>query len=225
MLVKEILQDIFYTIKYIKNNDPSISFTIEFLLYPIFYALILHRISHQMYILRIPFIPRLLSQISRFFTSIEIHPGAQIGKGLFIDHGAGVVIGQTAIIGDFCLLYQGVTLGGNGKEIGKRHPILGNNIVVGAGAIVLGRITVGDNSKIGAGSVIVKDIPKFSTVVGVPGKIIYKNTGQDIKQCFHDRLTQLEYPDLLQKLQDQLNECQLKIQQLELLTATDNVIK
>jgi len=142
------------------------------LTYAGFHSLIWHRIAHFLYKLKIPLIPRIISQVARFFTGIEIHPGAKIGKRFFIDHGKGVVIGQTAEIGDDVTLFQGVTLGGTGKETGKRHPTLGNRIVVGAGAKILGNIQIGDDVKIGANAVVLADVPSHSTVVGVPGKIV-----------------------------------------------------
>ena len=136
------------------------------------HALWMHRIAHCLHARRIPFLPRLISQANRFLTGIEIHPAAQIGHGFFIDHGMGVVIGETAIIGDDCTLFQGVTLGGTGKETGKRHPTLGNGVVVGAGAKVLGNITIEDNVYIGANAVVLRDVPADSTVVGVPGRVV-----------------------------------------------------
>ena len=155
-----------------KERDPAANSVIEILLlYPGLHAVISHRIAHFFWKYKIPFLPRLISQVNRFFTGIEIHPGAQIGKGLFIDHGMGVVIGETAIVGDNVVLFQGVTLGGTGKETGKRHPTLGNNIVVGAGAKVLGNIEIGPNSYIGANAVVLKSTPSNTTIVGVPGRI------------------------------------------------------
>lgn len=151
------------------ENDPAARSKIEvFILYPCIHALIAYRIAHFLYNHKRFFLARLISQLSRFFTGIEIHPGAKIGKGLFIDHGMGVVIGETAEIGDDVLLYHGVTLGGTGKDKGKRHPTLGNNVVVGAGAKVLGPINIGNNVKIGANSVVLKDVPEGATAVGVP---------------------------------------------------------
>jgi serine O-acetyltransferase len=155
------------------REDPAAKSRIEILLcYPGFHAILAHRLAHRMYRWGVPLIPRVLSQISRFFTGIEIHPGATIGRRFFIDHGSGVVIGETTEIGDDVLLYQGVTLGGTGNERGKRHPTLGNNVVVGTGAKVLGNINIGDNVKIGAGSVVVHAVPAHSTVVGVPGRVV-----------------------------------------------------
>ena len=140
-----------------------------------FHAIIAHRIAHLLHRMGIPFLPRLLSQIARFITGVEIHPGAQIGEGFFIDHGMGVVIGETAIVGNDCVLFQGVTLGGTGKETGKRHPTLGNNVMVSAGAKVLGNITIGDNCKIGAQAVVLKNVPSNCTVVGVPGRVVVRD--------------------------------------------------
>jgi len=160
-------------IETIFREDPAAKSVVEiFFCYPGFHAILSHRFSHKLYRWRVPLLPRIISQISRFFTGIEIHPGATIGIRFFIDHGTGVVIGETAEIGDDCLLYQGVTLGGTGNERGKRHPTLGNKVVVGAGAKVLGNIQIGDNVKIGAGSVVVHAVPAHSTVVGVPGRVV-----------------------------------------------------
>lgn len=154
------------------REDPAAKSTIEIVLcYPGFHAILLHRLAHKLYTAGLPLIPRVMSQFSRFLTGIEIHPGATIGKRFFIDHGAGVVIGETTEIGDDCLIYQGVTLGGTGNEKGKRHPTLGNRVVVGSGAKVLGSIRIGDDVKIGAGSVVVHPVPDGSTVVGIPGRI------------------------------------------------------
>ena len=167
-------------IKKIQERDPAAKNPLEvLLLYPGLHALVSYRVSHQLWQWKIPVIPRWLSQYARFFTGIEIHPGAQIGKNFFIDHGMGVVIGETAIVGDNVLLYQGVTLGGTGKETGKRHPTLGNNVVVGAGAKILGNIIIGDNSYIGANAVVIKQVPPNSTVVGIPGRIT-KQEGRKI---------------------------------------------
>ncbi|WP_410506425.1 serine O-acetyltransferase EpsC [Haloimpatiens sp. FM7315] len=157
------------------KNDPAARNRLEvFLLYPCVHAIINHRIAHFFYRFKFYFISRLISQISRFFTGIEIHPGAKIGKGLFIDHGMGVVIGETAEVGDNVVLYHGVTLGGTGKDKGKRHPTVGNNVIIGSGAKVLGPINVGDNVKIGANAVVLRDIPNDTTAVGIPARIIYK---------------------------------------------------
>jgi serine O-acetyltransferase len=155
------------------REDPAAKSVVEILLcYPGLHAALLHRISHPLYKAGVPLLPRLISQFARWMTGIEIHPGATIGRRFFIDHGMGVVIGETAEIGDDVLIYQGVTLGGTGKESGKRHPTLGNKVVVGGGAKVLGNITIGDNARIGAGSVVIHSVPENSTVVGIPGKVV-----------------------------------------------------
>ena len=168
-------------IKAVKDRDPAAKSFIEILLlYPGLHALIVYRVANQLWRLHIPLVPRWLSQLGRFWTGIEIHPGATIGKKLFIDHGMGVVVGETAIIGDNVLLYHGVTLGGSGKESGKRHPTVGNHVVVGAGAKILGNITIGDNSYIGANAVVIKHVPPNSTVVGIPGRIT-KQDGEKIE--------------------------------------------
>jgi serine O-acetyltransferase len=152
----------------IKERDPAIKTPLEVFLYPSFQAILRYRIAHKLYLKKHYFLARWFSQRTAKKTGIEIHPGATIGKGLFIDHGHGVVIGETAIIGDNVTLYQGVTLGGTGKETGKRHPTIGNNVMISAGAKVLGSFTVGENSKIGAGSVVLSEVPPNCTVVGVP---------------------------------------------------------
>ena len=153
----------------IKERDPAARGFLEIVFcYPGFQALVVHRISHKLWNLKLPLVPRLLSQITRFLTGVEIHPGAKIGKAVFIDHGMGVVIGETSEIGNRCLLYQGVTLGGTGKENGKRHPTLEDNVVVGSGAQILGPITVGKNSLIGANAVVTKNVPEKSIMVGIP---------------------------------------------------------
>jgi serine O-acetyltransferase len=160
------------------SNDPSLRGNImknaEVILYPSVHAIIIHRyLAHPLYSLGVPIIPRILSQLTRFLTGIEIHPGAEIGKGFFIDHGMGVVIGETAVIGKNCVLFHNVTLGGTGKDTGKRHPTLGDNVLVGTGATLLGPIKVGSNVKIGANTFIINhDVPSCCTVVGSPGKIV-----------------------------------------------------
>lgn len=157
------------------ENDPAARTKLEvFLLYPSIHALIAYRISHFFYKKKFFFIARLISQVSRFFTGIEIHPGATIGKGLFIDHGMGVVIGETAEVGDDVTLYHGVTLGGTGKDKGKRHPTLGNNVIVGAGAKILGPILIGNDAKVGANAVVVKNVPDGATAIGIPAKNIVR---------------------------------------------------
>ncbi len=164
--IKEQIETIF-------REDPAANSVVEILLcYPGLHAIVLHRFAHSLYNAGVPLLPRLISQLARWLTGIEIHPGAKIGRRFFIDHGMGVVIGQTTEISDYCLLYQGVTLGGTGKESGKRHPTLGNHVVVGTGAKVLGNIKIGDHARIGAGSVVIHPVPENSTVVGIPGKIV-----------------------------------------------------
>ena len=163
--VREQIETIF-------RGDPAAKSAVEiFFCYPGFHAILLHRLGHKLHHAGFQLLARMLSQLNRSLTGIEIHPGAQIGRRCFIDHGMGIVIGETAEIGDDVLMYQGVTLGGTGKEKGKRHPTIGNNVVIGTGAIVLGNITIGDYSKIGAGSVVIRSVPEHSTVVGVPGRI------------------------------------------------------
>lgn len=196
------------------ERDPAARNWLEVLTcYPGLQALLLHRLAHWLYCLGIPFIPRLMSHIARFLTGIEIHPGAQVGRGVFIDHGMGVVIGETAIVGDYCLIYQGVTLGGTGKETGKRHPTLGENVVVGSGAKVLGNLLIGNNVRIGAGSVVLRDVPSDCTVVGVPGRIVYRS-GVRVNPLEHGNLPDSEAEvirtlvDRIEALEQQLEEMQ-----------------
>jgi serine O-acetyltransferase len=159
------------------REDPAAKSRIEIVLcYPGFHAVLLHRAAHCLYKAGVPLLPRVISQLSRFLTGVEIHPGATIGRRFFIDHGMGVVIGETTEIGDDVLVYQGVTLGGTGNERGKRHPTIGNNVVIGTGAKVLGSIRVGNHVKIGAGSVVVHPVPDYSTVVGIPGRVVRMRT-------------------------------------------------
>ncbi|MCL5266347.1 MAG: serine O-acetyltransferase [Chloroflexi bacterium] len=160
-------------IRAVFERDPAATSIWEVLLaYPGFHAILFHRVAHWLHVHGVPLIPRLISHLGRFLTGIEIHPGAKIGKGFFIDHGMGVVIGETAEVGDNVTLYQGVTLGGTGKQKGKRHPTLGNNITIGVGAKILGAITLGDNVRVGAGSVVLNDVPPNATAVGVPAKVV-----------------------------------------------------
>ena len=190
-----MLNSIVADLAIIKERDPAARGTLEILLcYPGFHALVLHRCSHWLWGLRLapmPSLARVLSQLGRLLTGVEIHPGARIGQGVFIDHGMGVVIGETAVIGDHCLLYQGVTLGGTGKAHGQRHPTLQTNVVVGAGAKVLGAITVGTNTRIGAGSVVLRDVEPNSTVVGIPGRVIHQS-GVRIDPLAHSALPDAE---------------------------------
>ena len=160
-------------IKIYRQRDPAARSGLEvLLLYPGLHAVIDYRVAHFFHRIKFRFLARCISQWSRFCTGIEIHPGATIGRGLFIDHGAGIVVGETTIIGDYCMLYQGVTLGGTGKETGKRHPTLGDDVMVGAGAIVLGPVSIGSHAKIAAGAVVLSDIPPQSTAVGVPARVV-----------------------------------------------------
>ena len=178
-------------IKIIRERDPAIHSNMEVFLYPSFKAMLYYRVAHKQYVKGHYFLARLISQRAVRKTGIEIHPGAQIGKGFFIDHGTGVVIGETAIIGDNVTLYQGVTLGGTGKEHGKRQPTIGNNVMISTGAKILGSFKIGDNSKIGAGSVVLEEVPANSTVVGVPGRVV-KRFDATLPQ---DKLDQIHLPD------------------------------
>lgn len=176
-----MFRNLIYDINRVLADDPAARSKIEvFLLYPSIHALIAYRISHFFYKHKLFFLARLCSQVSRFFTGIEIHPGAKIGKGLFIDHGMGVVIGETAEIGDNVTIYHGVTLGGTGKDKGKRHPTIGNNVVIGTGAKVLGPIFVGDGAKIGANSVVLKNVPSSATAVGTAAKNIIRRSDVEV---------------------------------------------
>lgn len=176
-----MFKNLIYDINRVLADDPAARSKVEvFLLYPSIHALIAYRISHFLYEHKLFFLARLCSQISRFFTGIEIHPGAKIGKGLFIDHGMGVVIGETAEIGDNVTIYHGVTLGGTGKDKGKRHPTIGNNVVIGTGAKVLGPIFVGDGAKIGANSVVLKNVPSSATAVGTAATNIIRRSDIEV---------------------------------------------
>lgn len=170
-----IIRNVTEEIRIVRERDPAIHSAMEVFLYPSFKVMIHYRIAHRLYEKGHYFWARWVSQRGVRKTGIEIHPGAKIGKGFFIDHGNGVIIGETTIIGDNVTLYQGVTLGGTGKEHGKRHPTIGNNVMISAGAKVLGSFTIGDNSKIGAGSVVLSEVPPGSTVVGVPGRVVKRN--------------------------------------------------
>jgi serine O-acetyltransferase len=199
---------IIYDFKAIFERDPAargfFGFFEVLFTYSGFHSILIHRFTHLLCRLRLPFLPRLLSWLNRFLTGIEIHPAARIGKGFFVDHGMGVVIGETAEIGDYVTLYQGVTLGGTGKQAGKRHPTIGHNVVIGAGAKVLGNIRIGHNVKIGANSVVLEDVPDDSTVVGIPGRVV-RAKGKRL-----DNLDHQDIPDpvvtQLKHLQHQINE-------------------
>ena len=198
----------------IKERDPAARGILEILLcYPGFQAISIHRFTHALWKYKLPIIPRLLSQLNRSLTGIEIHPGAKIGKRVFIDHGMGVVIGETAEIGDNCLLYQGVTLGGTGKSHGKRHPTLTRNVVIGAGAKVLGSITVGANTRIGAGSVVVRSVDSNSTVVGVPGRVVHQS-GVKINPLAHSALPDAE-ANVIRNLMDRIDQLENQINRLQ----------
>jgi serine O-acetyltransferase len=198
-------------VKVVFERDPAARSVVEVLFcYPGFHAIIHHRVAHFFYRKRWYFLARFISHISRFLTGIEIHPGARIGQGFFIDHGGGVVIGETAEVGDNVTIYQGVTLGGTGKEKGKRHPTIGNNVTISAGAKVLGSFTVGDNVKIGGGSVVLNSVPPNCTVVGVPGRIVNRE-GSRLSQGGVD----LEHHMLPDPVADMLSTLQEKIRVLE----------
>ncbi|MBF0387615.1 MAG: serine O-acetyltransferase [Candidatus Omnitrophica bacterium] len=176
-------------IKAIQERDPAARSELEVaLLYSGLHAVVFHRLAHWLWLMKVPLLPRAISQVARIFTGIEIHPGAVIGDGLLIDHGTGVVIGETAVVGNNVTLYQGVTLGGTGKESGKRHPTLGDNIVVGAGAKILGNIVIGDHTYVGANAVVLQSVPPNATVVGVPGYVT-KQDGEKIdKKLAHEQI-------------------------------------
>ncbi|AII42102.1 serine acetyltransferase [Synechococcus sp. KORDI-100] len=205
----------------IRERDPAARGWLEILFcYPGFHAISLHRLSHWLWRRKLPLklVARCLSQLGRGITGIEIHPGARIGNGVFIDHGMGVVIGETAEIGHRCLLYQGVTLGGTGKESGKRHPTLAQNVVVGAGAKVLGAITVGANTRIGAGSVVVRDVEADCTVVGIPGRVIHQS-GVRINPLAHSALPDAE-ANVIRNLMERIDELENSVENLQRLLIT-----
>ena len=193
-----MFENLNHALERVLENDPAARNKIEvFLLYPCIHALIAYRIGHSFYKHKCFFTARLISQISRFFTGIEIHPGATIGNGLFIDHGMGAVIGETAEVGDDVMLYHGVTLGGTGKHKGKRHPTVGNGVTIGAGAKVLGPIKIGDNAKIGANAVVLKEVPEGATAVGVPAKNILRTTATIIEIDDFNGKRQFIYNDMV----------------------------
>jgi serine O-acetyltransferase len=199
------------------ERDPAARGWLDVVLsYPGFHAVTAHRVIHALHRAGLPLLPRWLSQVSRFWTGIEIHPGATLGKGVFIDHGMGVVIGETAEVGDGCTIYQGVTLGGTSLSHGKRHPTLGKNVTVGVNAAVLGAITIGENSKIGGGSVVVKDVPPNSTVVGVPARLVMQD-GVPVRAV--PTRPQVDMPDpnadAIAKLQRAVEQLQARLDELE----------
>jgi len=207
-LIKSIAGDI----RAARERDPAAVGNLEVILtYPGFHARQFHRLAHTLYRVRVPLIPRLVSHLSRFLTGVEIHPGARIGEGLFIDHGMGVVIGETAEIGDNCSLFQGVTLGGTSTKRTKRHPTLGDNVVVGAGASLVGAIRVGENARIGAGSVVVTSVPDNATVIGVPGHVVaFHDPGDDTVV----RLPDPEW-DRIQALEERIRVLEERLRALE----------
>jgi len=209
-------------IQVVFERDPAARSTWEVILcYPGFHAILMHRVAHRLYKKGLILLPRLISQFNRFWTGIEIHPGAQIGEGLFIDHGMGVIIGETAEVGNNVTLYQGVTLGGTGKEKGKRHPTIGNNVVIGTGAKVLGSFKVGDNVRIGAGSVVNKPVPSNTTVIGVPGRVVVRD-GVNIADVdayaaidLHHEILPDPVAEMLICLQRNIDRLEHRISQLE----------
>lgn len=204
-MLKQLKEDI----KTIFERDPAAKSYLEVILcYPGLHAVICHRIAHCLYRRKIFLLARLLSQMSRFFTGIEIHPGAVIGRRLFIDHGSGIVIGETAEVGNDVTLYQGVTLGGTGKDKGKRHPTIEHNVTIGSGAKILGPITIGHNAKIGAGAVVVRCIPPNSTAVGVPAHVV-RGVGID------DTYIDLNHTDIPDPLEDEIKELEKRLRELE----------
>lgn len=217
-----IIKRIKNEIAIVKDRDPAIHSSMEVFLYPSFRVMLHYRLAHKLYLHKHYFLARLISQRGVRKTGIEIHPGATIGEGLFIDHGTGVIIGETAILGNNVTLYQGVTLGGTGKEHGKRHPTLKDNVMVSAGAKVLGSFTVGENSKIGAGAVVLEEVPPNCTVVGVPGRIVRR----DNVAIPRDTLDQIHLPDPVKdditRLQTENNELKERIDKLEKAIAQNN---
>ena len=213
-LIRSVKEEIRSDIDAVKSRDPAAKSDLEImLLYSGVHAIMAHRISHRLYLAEHYFLARAISQAARHVTGIEIHPGAEMGKGLFIDHGMGVVIGETAVIGDNCTLYQGVTLGGTGKDTGKRHPTLGNNVMVGAGAKVLGPITIEDNSKVAANAVVLKEIPANSTAVGIPARVVRRG-GRRV-----DDLDQINIPDPvaneISDIREKLSALTLELEELK----------
>ena len=199
------------------ERDPAARNALEVILcYPGFHAMVIHRIAHWMHNHHMKLLARMLSQSNRFLTGIEIHPAAIIGEGIFIDHGMGVVIGETTIIGDNVTIYQGATLGGTGKETGKRHPTIGNNVIISTGAMILGPFTVGDNAKIGAGAVVLREVPPNSTVVGIPGRVVKRDNKKVSQKADMDQIN-LPDPvnDAFRRLTIRLLELEQKVIELE----------
>jgi len=211
-MITKILQTLKEDIKTIYKKDPAAQNLLEVILcYPGLHALLVHRVSHKLYQWKIPVLPRFISFVMRFFTGIDIHPGAKIGRRFFIDHGMGVVIGETTEIGNDVLVYQGVTLGGTSSSQGKRHPTIGNGVVVGAGAKVLGNIYIGDYAKIGAGSVVVNEVPEHATVVGIPGRVVMQKVADENGGLMHNRI-----PD---PISCELNRLKYEIKDLQEIVA------
>jgi serine O-acetyltransferase len=205
-----------------QERDPAARGWLDVVLsYPGFHALVAHRVNHALYSAGIPLLPRFLANVARFLTGIEIHPAARIGKGVFIDHGSGVVIGETSEIGDGCTIYQGVTLGGTSLSHGKRHPTLGRNVTVGVNASVLGAIVLGDNAKVGGGSVVVKDVPANATVVGVPARIVAQD-GKPVRVVSDRPQVEMADPtsDAIVRLQRHLEQLERRLNELEQGEAT-----
>lgn len=211
----------FDTIKLIREKDPAADSLLCILLfYSGLHAIFLHKIAHFFYKRKLKFISKLIAALSKLFTNIEIHPAASIGRRFFIDHGTGVVIGETTIIGDDVTIYQGVTLGGTGKQSGKRHPTIGNNVVIGAGAKILGSFTVGNNVNIGANSVVLSDIPDNSTVVGIPGRIV-KINGEKVEET----ICNLDHMHLPDPIKDELEELKKRINMLNHILKCEACVK
>jgi serine O-acetyltransferase len=218
----DIFEPLWSDFRIIFDRDPAARNWLEVLFcYPGFHALCLHRLAHWLHRHKIAFFPRLISHLGRFLTGIEIHPGAEIGKGVFIDHGMGVVIGETAIVGNYSLIYQGVTLGGTGKETGKRHPTLGENVVVGAGAKVLGNISISAGARIGAGSVVLRDVPSDCTVVGIPGRNISHKQNKRLSPLEHGKLPDVE-ATVIRSLLERIEQLE---QQMQILRSQQSKVK
>lgn len=219
MRIPDALRVLRDDVRAIFRNDPAARNLAEVLLYPGLHAVLMHRVAHALHQRRVAFFPRLISQIARFLTGIEIHPGATLGRGFFIDHGMGVVIGETTEIGDWVMLYQGVTLGGTGKQKGKRHPTLEDHVVIGVGAIVLGDITIGKGARVGGGAVVVKDVPPHATAVGVPARVV---ATRDPRTGITRRVEELPDPEgqMLRGLHEKVLELEARLADLEAATET-----
>ncbi|WP_066384411.1 MULTISPECIES: serine O-acetyltransferase [unclassified Anabaena] len=214
LLSGNFLEPLLSDFQIIFERDPAARNWLEVVLcYPGLHAISLHRLAHWLHRRGVVFFPRFISHLARFLTGIEIHPGAKIGKGVFIDHGMGVVIGETAIVGDYTLIYQGVTLGGTGKESGKRHPTVGKNVVLGTGAKVLGNIHLGDRVRVGAGSVVLRDVPPDCTVVGIPGRIITRKEKNNLSPLEHGKLPDVE-ANVIRSLVTRIEQLEHKLQTL-----------